>query len=123
MPSMSPTTPVSTALRSRASNVRALVATLAGRRQKTTTDRQIARRAFVLFERMGVVHTQGLHFYVFDGAVSVYGAVATPEVRDQVVAALGSIPGVRQLTEHVQVANPHKPRKAFSIRPVLFDSL
>ena len=120
---MSDTATPSKSLRSRVADVRTLVETLTARRDKTAADRQLSRRLFVTFERLGMVHTQGLHFYVFDGAVSVYGSVATPEVRDQVLAALTALPGVRQVTEHLQVANPHKPRKAFSIRPVHFDAL
>lgn len=122
MPLMRPTATPSKSLRARAADVRSVVAKLKLRREKTDADSQIARRLFVAFERLGMVHTQGLHFYVFDGAVSVYGSVATPEVRDQVLSLITTMPGVRQVTEHLQVAHPHKPRKAFSIRPVLFDS-
>lgn len=120
---MPPTTPAPRSLRTRVADVRELVASLTSRRAQTVADQQIARRLFVTFERLGMVHTQGLHFYVFDGAVSIYGSVATPEVRDQVLNLITTLPGVRQVTEHLQIASPHKPRKAFSIRPILFDSL
>jgi len=121
--SMFPTTPPLRPLRARVSDVRAVVSALSSRREKTNADRRLARRVFVLFERLGTVVTRGLHFYVFDGAVSVYGSVATPEVREDVLGALAALPGVRHITEHLQVRNPHTPRKAFTIRPVLFDSL
>ena len=121
MPVMPPTTPPSSP--SFGARVADVVASLASRREKTNADRHLARRVFVAFERLGAAVTQGLHFYVFDGAVSVYGAVATAEVRDDVLGALTTIPGVRQVTGHLQVRTPHKPRKAFTIRPVLFDSL
>lgn len=110
-------------LGARVADVRALLSSLAARREKTNRDHQLARRVFVAFERLGQVDVKGLHFYVFDGAVSVYGAVATSELRDDVLGALTALPGVRHITEHLQVANPHKPRRAFSIRPVVFDTL
>lgn len=118
-----PTSTPPKSIRTRVADVRTLVASLTARREKTVSDQRIARRLFVSVERLGMVHTKGLHFYVFDGAVSLYGSVATPEVRDQVLALVTALPGVRQVTEHLQVANPHKPRKAFSIRPVHFDAL
>lgn len=121
MPAMPPTARPS--LNARVADVRAVLASLASHREKTNADRRLARRVFVTFERLGTVVTQGLHFYVYDGAVSVYGAVATPEVRDNVLGALAALPGVRHITEHLQVRNPHTPRKAFTIRPVLLDSL
>ena len=120
---MIPTATPSRTLSNRVADVRAVVSALTSRREKTNADRRIARRVFVTFERLGTVVTQGLHFYVFDGAVSVYGSVATPEVREDVLGALAALPGVRHITEHLQVRNPHKPRRAFTIRPVLFDSL
>lgn len=123
METMPPTASFPKTLRTRVTDVGTLVASLKARREKSGSDHQIARRLFVSFERLGMVHTKGLNFYVFDGAVSVYGSVATPEVRDQVISMITGMPGVRQVTEHLQVVNPHKPRKAFSIRPVLFDSL
>ena len=119
---MPPTATPTPSLRARAAEVRAVVAKLTARRDKTASDSQLARRLFVAFERLGVVHTKGLHFYVFDGAVTVYGSVETVQVRDQALALITSMPGVRQVTEHIQVAQPHTPRKAFSIRPVLFDT-
>lgn len=121
MPSMP--LPTSRSLGAHVADVRSLLSTLAARREKTNADHQLARRVFVAFERLGQVDVRGLHFYVFDGAISVYGAVASSELRDDVLGALAALPGVRHITEHLQVAAPHKPRRAFSIRPVVFDSL
>ena len=118
---MTPTLPDRPAALPRTSDVRALLATLKTRRERTEADRKIATSVFVAFERLGRMHdVTGLHFYVFEGAVSVYGDVLTHEQRDGVLQDLEALPGVRRVTDHLRVADA-RPRP-FTIRPVAFET-
>jgi hypothetical protein len=106
--------------RSRTPDVRALLSTLKTKRDRTEADRQIATSVFVAFERLGRMHdVQGLHFYVFEGDVSVYGDVLTHEQRDGVLRDLRALPGVRHVADHLRVAD--RRRRSFTIRPVAFE--
>lgn len=73
------------------------------RRQKTELDRGIGREIFRVFEAADGPKVEGLHFYVFGGGISIYGAVATFEQRDAVMAALSTIPGITQIADHLTV--------------------
>jgi hypothetical protein len=72
------------------------------RRRKTEIDRGIGREIHRVFEADGP-KVEGLHFYVFQGGVSIYGAVATFAQRDAVMAALSTIPGITQIADHLTV--------------------
>ena len=48
---------------------------------------------------------QGLTIYVHDGAVSLYGTVATAAVREQVLALVTHIPGVRRIVDHLRLGD------------------
>jgi len=119
---MVPTTPNRPSLSGRVSDVRALLETLRTRRERTETDRQIATSVFVAFERLERENdVQGLHFYVFEGAISVYGNVLTHEQREDVLRDLAALPGVRHVADHLRVADRRPPRP-FTIRPVAFET-
>ena len=118
---MVPTTPHRPSLSSRVSDVRTLLETLKTRRERTDADRKIATSVFVAFERLERENdVQGLHFYVFEGAISVYGDVLTHEQREDVLRDLAALPGVRHVADHLRVAD-RRPRP-FTIRPVAFDT-
>lgn len=104
---------------SRVSDVRALLTTLRTRQKQTEQDRRIAGHVFVAFERLRRSDVQGLHFYVFEGAVSVYGTVLTHEQHDAVLGDLGALPGVRHVSDHLRVKD-RRPQRPFTIRPVTF---
>ncbi len=106
----------------RASDVRALLATLQARQKQTERDRRIASHVFVAFERLRRSDVEGLHFYVFEGAVSVYGTVLTHEQHAAVLGDLGALPGVRRVTDHLQVKD-RRPKRPFTIRPVTFEAV
>jgi osmotically-inducible protein OsmY len=84
-------------------DVRALVEGLRQRRAKTVADRDVSQMVREAFEREEAPDARGLHFYVFEGTISIYGAVASYEARDAVVATLASVPGIRQITDHLTV--------------------
>ena len=119
---MVPTTPNRSSFSGRVSDVRALLETLKTRRDRTETDRQIATSVFVAFERLERENdVQGLHFYVFEGAISVYGNVLTHEQREDVLRDLAALPGVRHVADHLRVAD-RRPARHFTIRPVAFET-
>ena len=120
---MASTPPNRSSFSGRVSDVRALLETLKTRRDRTDTDRQIATSVFVAFERLERENdVQGLHFYVFEGAISVYGNVLTHEQREDVLCDLAALPGVRHVADHLRVADRRPPRP-FTIRPVAFETL
>ena len=105
----------------RTPDVRALLDTLKVRRARTADDRKIAHSVYVAFERLGRQHdVADLHFYVFEGGVSVYGDVLTHEQRDGVLDDLAALPGVRHVADHLRVAD-RRPRRPFRIRPLALD--
>ncbi|MEP0546193.1 MAG: BON domain-containing protein [Rhodothermales bacterium] len=106
----------------RLADVRALMATLKTRRDRTESDRRIATHVYIAFEKLGrTADVQGLHFYVFEGAVSVYGDVLTHEQRDRVLLDLAALPGVRRVADHLRVAD-RRPKRPFTIRPVALET-
>ena len=107
---------------SRLADVRSLLTTLKTRRDRTESDRRIATHVYIAFEKLGrIVDVGGLHFYVFEGAVSVYGDVLTHEQRDQVLMDLAALPSVRRVVDHLRVAD-RRPRRTFTIRPLTLDA-
>ena len=89
-------------------HVQQLLRAVRVRRAQTDGDRLLAERLCALFEAEaappGTQRAQGLQLYVFEGAVTVYGRVASLDVRDAVVTALGGVPGVRSITDCLQLA-------------------
>ncbi len=83
--------------------VRTLVDGLKARRARTSDDRALAGRVRDAFEAPDAPHVHGLHLYVFDGAISVYGAVSTGGDRDAVMDALTGLPGATRIADHLTV--------------------
>ncbi len=105
----------------RVADAQAVLATLRTRQKQTEHDRRIASHVFVAFERLRRADVDGLHFYVFEGTVSVYGTVLTHEQHAAVLADLGALPGVRHVSDHLRVKD-RRPKQPFTIRPVAFEA-
>ncbi len=73
-------------------------------RARTTADRSLARRLRDGVRQSGV-DVKGLAFYVHDGAVSIYGAVADRPAREAVVTLAASQPGVRRIVDHLSIGD------------------
>lgn len=90
-------------------NVRHLLRSLRERKAQTDGDRLLAERLHALLEGEapppGTEAVQGLQVYVFEGMVTVYGRVGSFSLRDAVVTALAGIPGVRGITDCLQIAD------------------
>lgn len=84
-------------------DVQHLLEALRRRRERTRADRALALRLRAVFDQPGAPSSQGLQFYVFEGAVSVYGAVASCAERDDVLQALASLPGTTRIADHLTV--------------------
>jgi hypothetical protein len=83
--------------------IRRLVDGLRDRRGKSRADRELGGHVREVFEGPEAPFVTGLHFYIFEGAVSIYGAVANYADRDEVVAALAGVPGITQIADHLSV--------------------
>ena len=70
-------------------------------RVRTAADRSLALRLKATLPAEGV--TDGLSVYIHDGAVSLYGTVATATARESVVSAAAATPGVRRIVDHLRV--------------------
>lgn len=81
----------------------AVLSALAERRRKTKVDREIAEAIGEAFEASSDPEVEGLHFYVFEGAVSIYGAVSSDGQRDRVLASVSRVPGIAHIADHMTV--------------------
>lgn len=80
-------------------------ATPLGRR--TLSDRALAHRLFQTFENdLENADVQGLHFYVQNGVVTLYGTVRHDLDRELLTDLVRDIPGVRQVRPHLQTVAP-----------------
>jgi osmotically-inducible protein OsmY len=84
-------------------DVRALIEGARVRRERTMTDRRIAKELREVVDAKLSPGVKGLNFYVVGGAVSVYGRVATYAERDLVMEAMSSVPGITRITDHIRV--------------------
>ena len=83
--------------------LRALVDRHQAARAKTTADQSLARRLHDGMKASGLT-VLGLTVYVHDGAVSLYGTVATVQAREDVLALVTRVPGVRRIVDHLRLA-------------------
>ena len=122
MPIVTPTPSSDRPPTTRLADVRALLTTLKTRRERTESDRRIATHVYIAFEKLGrTADVHGLHFYVFEGAVSVYGDVLTHEQRERVLLDLAALPSVRRVADHLRVAD-RRPKPSFTIRPLTVEA-
>ncbi|MGB3542581.1 MAG: BON domain-containing protein [Rubrivirga sp.] len=71
-------------------------------RSRTTADRSLAKRLRAGVENASV-GSAGIAFYVHDGAVSMYGSVASEQVREDLIAVASAQPGIRRIVDHLSV--------------------
>jgi len=84
-------------------DVRALLDALQQRRARTQADRALAAAVREALDVAAPALVDGLHVYVFEGAISVYGAVGTYAERDEVLAVLAGLPGASHIADHLTV--------------------
>ena len=82
--------------------------------RKTLADRALAHRLFRTFEYdLELADLRGIHFYVQDGSVTLYGTVRHELDRDLLVSLVRQIDGVKGVTEHLQIVDrPHQDAEA-----------
>lgn len=72
----------------------------------TTRDRNLARRLFATFEReLELADVHGIHFYVQNGIVTLYGAVRHELDRELLISLIRQIPGVKGVLSHLQIVD------------------
>jgi osmotically-inducible protein OsmY len=85
---------------------RRLTRTFARDDRMTTRDRNLARRLFATFEReLELAEVQGIHFYVQNGIVTLYGAVRHELDRDLLNSLIRQIPGVKGVISSLQIVD------------------
>lgn len=92
---------------------RRLAASRAGESEPTRRDRQLARRLARTFEGdLELADVKGIHFYVQNGTVSLYGTVRHALDRDLLVSLVRELPGVKAVVPHLQVVDPQHQSEA-----------
>lgn len=72
--------------------------------RQTVKDRALAQRLYKTFEEeMEVAQLRGIHFYVQNGVVTLYGAIRHELDRELLVSFVRQIPGVKGVVEHLQI--------------------
>ncbi|GIV61611.1 BON domain-containing protein [Rhodocaloribacter litoris] len=72
---------------------------------QTDRDRLLARRLYVNFERdLELADIRGIHFYVRDGIVTLYGIVRHELDRELLTSMVHQIPGVAGVVDHLETA-------------------
>lgn len=71
--------------------------------QRTGHDRALARRLYTTFERdLEVADVHGLHFYVSNGTVTLYGTIRSELDRDLLISVVRQVPGVKGVVTRLQ---------------------
>ena len=79
---------------------------------RTLADRALARRLARTFERdLADVDVSGVRFFVYNGTVALYGAVAHPLDHDVLTALVRGVPGVRGIVSHVYITDGQSPAR------------
>jgi osmotically-inducible protein OsmY len=69
-------------------------------------DRALVLRLVETFERdMAVADLHGIHFYVRNAKVTLYGTIRHELDRDLIVSLVRQIPGVKEVVPHLQMAD------------------
>lgn len=83
---------------------------LTRRARQTAADRVLAERLCATFEQeLAMMDVQGIHFYVKDGTVTLYGSVAHALNRELLVALVKDLPDVRGVVSHLHVDDQPAP--------------
>lgn len=86
--------------------VRRLRSTRSGDGRHTLQDRALARRLFRTFERdLELANVHGIHFYVQNGIVTLYGTIRHELDRDLLVSFVRQIAGVKGVIENLQIVD------------------
>ncbi len=73
----------------------------------TARDLSLARRLYNTFERdLELVEIEGVHFYVQNGVVTLYGAVRHELDRDLLMTLVRETQGVKGVVTHLQLVDP-----------------
>ena len=74
--------------------------------RQTGKDLSLARRLYGTFERdLELAEIHGIHFYVQNGVVTLYGIVRTELDRNLLVSLVREIPGVKGVVAHLQLVD------------------
>ena len=77
---------------------------------KTRRDQIIARRIQTTFDRdLELAGVSGLHAYVQNSEVTLHGSVRSDLDRELIVSITKRIPGVRSVSEHLQLIDERLP--------------
>jgi|GEM_PF-2509629 len=73
-------------------------------KRATLRDRMLAGRLRAAVNR-DLTHAQlsGIHFYTYEGVVTIYGSVRHELDRDLLVTFVRQVPGVRNVVEHLRI--------------------
>lgn len=89
------------------SRLRRLLPSAAGSDQQTQRDRRLAARLYATFERdLELADVQGIHFYVQNGVVTLYGTIRHALDRDLLTSLVRQVPGVQGVVSHLQTVAP-----------------
>lgn len=74
--------------------------------RQTTSDFSLARRLYSTFERdLELAEIQGIHFYVQNGIVTLYGTVRHELDRDLLMSLVREMSGVKGVVTHLQLVD------------------
>lgn len=74
--------------------------------RQTTSDYNLARRLFAMFERdLELAEIHGIHFYVQNGVVTLYGTVRHELDRELLMSLVREMPGVKGVVTHLQLVD------------------
>lgn len=74
--------------------------------RQTTSDFNLARRLYNTFERdLELAEIHGIHFYVQNGVVTLYGTVRHELDRDLLMSLVREMSGVKGVVTHLQLVD------------------
>ncbi|MEX0748116.1 MAG: BON domain-containing protein [Rhodothermales bacterium] len=77
-----------------------------GNLRQTARDLTLARRLFNTFERdLELAEIHGIHFYVQNNVVTLYGTVRHELDRELLISLVREIPGVQGVVAHLQLVD------------------
>ncbi len=77
-----------------------------GQDRQTTSDYNLSRRLFSLFERdLELAEIHGIHFYVQNGIVTLYGTVRHELDRELLMSLVREMSGVKGVVSHLQLVD------------------
>lgn len=77
-----------------------------GNDRQTTSDYNLSRRLFGMFERdLELAEIQGIHFYVQNGIVTLYGTVRHELDRELLMSLVREMSGVKGVVTHLQLVD------------------